>query len=355
MKFTVPRRRVTALPLFLFTCSVTIAAASGCTSHHEIARRQTAEVGGLAWFGPLRAADRARLDRWAGAVGPPLVVEQARAAEGPVRTLVVLSWNVALGAGDVQALVSDVRETYEGSPMVLLLQEVFREGPQVPSRLEADAAFAGRLGSSARPRDDVEEIARACGLNAYYVPSMRNGSPAASNEDRGNAILSTLPLTDIGAIELPFERQRRVAVAATAEGRAPNGAPWRIRFVSAHLDNMVGPRRLWFAGGAFARTRQARALLDHLRHDETAILGGDFNTWFGFADPAFRETSEAFPDTEVVDRRPTFHNLLRLDHVFFRVPDGWKTEFKRGRSRYGSDHWPLVATIAIGADTAGLP
>ena len=41
-------------------------------------------------------------------------------------------------------------------------------------------------------RDEVETIASALQMNVYYVPSMRNGSPLTSDEDRGNAILSTL-------------------------------------------------------------------------------------------------------------------------------------------------------------------
>jgi hypothetical protein len=47
------------------------------------------------------------------------------------------------------------------------------------------------------------------------VPSARNGPQtiAAEREDKGNAILSTLSLKDLIAIELPFEAGRKVAVA----------------------------------------------------------------------------------------------------------------------------------------------
>ena len=48
-----------------------------------------------------------------------------------------------------------------------------------------------------------------------YAPSMRNGESAGGGEDRGNAIVSTLPLADPTVIELPLERQRRVVVAAS--------------------------------------------------------------------------------------------------------------------------------------------
>jgi endonuclease/exonuclease/phosphatase family metal-dependent hydrolase len=174
---------------------------------------------------------------------------------------------------------------------------------------------------------------------------MRNGGPTVSAEDRGNAILSTLPLADLTAIELPFERQRRVAVAATVAGVTNAGAPWKVRVVSAHLDNMVGARRLWIAGGEFGRTRQARGLVSALQGEEPLVLGADLNSWFGFQDGAYRTAAAAFPGTPVTDRRATFHGMLRLDHLFFRLAAGWQAQFARGGNAYGSDHYPLVGEI----------
>jgi endonuclease/exonuclease/phosphatase family metal-dependent hydrolase len=233
--------------------------------------------------------------------------------------------------------------------MVLLLQEVYRGGPEVPGVLPHGAGFASRLRGARRDggRDEVEAIAGALGMNLYYVPSMRNGAPALSDEDRGNAILSTLPLDELSAVELPFERQRRVAVGATIAGTGRDGGAWRLRVVSAHLDNMVGLRRLWIAGSEYARARQARGLVSLLREEDPLVLGADLNTWFGFADQAYREAAAAFPDTRVTDRRPTFRGLLRLDHVFYRLPGGWRADVRRASSAYGSDHHPLVATIHL--------
>ena len=196
-------------------------------------------------------------------------------------------------------------------------------------------------------REEIESVAERLGLHAYYVPSMRNGAPAASAEDRGNAILSTLPLTDLTAIELPFERQRRVAVAAAVAGVTSTGAPWKVRVVSAHLDNMVGARRLWIAGGEFGRTRQARGLVSALQvqGDDPLVLGADLNSWFGFQDGAYRTAAEAFPETPVTDRRATFHGMLRLDHLFFRLDEGWRAQFARADNAFGSDHYPLLGEI----------
>jgi endonuclease/exonuclease/phosphatase family metal-dependent hydrolase len=219
----------------------------------------------------------------------------------------------------------------------------------VPVRLDARASFASMI-RSLRPdgsREEIQSAARHLGLHAYYVPSMRNGAPAASAEDRGNAILSTLPLSGLTAIELPFERQRRVAVAATVSGVTHSGSPWKVRVVSAHLDNMVGAHRLWIAGGEFGRSRQARGLVAALHDEGPLVLGADLNTWFGFHDGAYRTAAAAFPGTAVTDRRGTFHGMLRLDHLFFRLGQGWHAGFTRAESAYGSDHFPLVGEVVF--------
>jgi endonuclease/exonuclease/phosphatase family metal-dependent hydrolase len=255
--------------------------------------------------------------------------------------ITIVSWNTAVGEADVVRFV----RTLPAGPLVLLLQEVYRGGSEVPSALPASFAFAGHLGGAAAGPNcrEIEDVAASLGLNVYYVPSMRNGGPA-SDEDRGNAILSNLPLTDLRAVELPFERQRRVAIAATIAGRTMSGIPWHVRVVSAHLDNMSTVRRAWI-GAEYGRARQARELAALFQDAEPTILAGDFNTWFGFTDRAYAEIARAFPQTTVLDRRATFRGLLRLDHVFFRLQPGWRAEFRRAESRFGSDHYPLVGSL----------
>ena len=80
--------------------------------------------------------------------------------------------------------------------------------PTVSSHARVPKAIRPR-----RPTTDVRDIAEQFGLSVAYVPSMRNGPATAlsEREDRGNAILSTEPLLDVRAIELPFGKQRRVA------------------------------------------------------------------------------------------------------------------------------------------------
>jgi endonuclease/exonuclease/phosphatase family metal-dependent hydrolase len=330
---------------------LTIATLHGCAGPATIAHFEMGQLDGPAaairWMAPELAADRSSLGNWRLSVGPPVVVPGEIAPDEISDRLVVVNWNMHVGGGDLAGLLTEVRRRHGSAPVVFLLQEAYREGPEVPVRLTAQANFASMI-RSLRPdgsREEIEAVARRLDLHAYYVPSMRNGAPSASAEDRGNAILSTLPLTELSAIELPFERQRRVAVAAAVAGISSAGTAWKVRVVSAHLDNMVGARRLWIAGGEFGRTRQARGLVSALQGGEALVLGADLNSWFGFDDGAYRAAAAAFPGTTVTDRRATFRGMLRLDHLFFRLGEGWRARFARADDAFGSDHYPLIGEI----------
>jgi endonuclease/exonuclease/phosphatase family metal-dependent hydrolase len=294
--------------------------------------------------------DLRALARWRRSVGPPVVVTAA-SQEPRSNQLVVVNWNTHVGGGDIGRLFSEVaRAAGPDTPLVFLLQEAYREGPEVPHVLDRQASFAGLIRSARREgaREEIETVATSLRLHAYYVPSMRNGGPP-SDEDRGNAILSTVPLHDLSAIELPFERQRRVAVAATVRGQSLDGRPWSLRVLSAHLDNMSGWRRLWVAGGELGRLRQVRGLLAAVDGDRPLVLGADLNTWFGFRDSAYLAAARALSQGDDIDRRATFRGLLRLDHLFFRLDPGWRATSRRADDDYGSDHYPLIGTIEFGA------
>ena len=105
-------------------------------------------------------------------------------------------------------------------------------------------------------------------------------------EDRGNAILSTLPLHDYAGIELPLERQRRVALAATVNAQI-NGqeslsvCAWCQRTYRTS-SGTISPDLLG-AGPRPSGSRPGEG------PDQAAkrVVGGDFNTWFGSWDQAY--------------------------------------------------------------------
>jgi endonuclease/exonuclease/phosphatase family metal-dependent hydrolase len=265
--------------------------------------------------------------------------------------IVVATWNVHVGGGDLSAFIdalSSGRLT-AGAPVrhfVLLLQEVFRRGPDVPP-VAATASTPERIEgrTPTGTRDEVIAIARARRLSVFYLPSMRNGrDTGASAEDRGNAILSTLRLSDPAGIELPFTRQRRVAPAANVGGVHVTGQPWRLRVVSAHLDASSGAARLWLFSDML-RGRQASRLVEVLDGDLPTVIGADLNTWEGATDePAYLTLRRAFPHGNGPDRA-TYRFGLLLDYLFFRVPVPWAAESRTLSERFGSDHRPLIGRI----------
>jgi endonuclease/exonuclease/phosphatase family metal-dependent hydrolase len=232
--------------------------------------------------------------------------------------------------------------------MVLLLQEALRSGEAVPERSNGWAPRERIYRAGAR--DDIVETADRLGLWLRYAPSMRNGP---ERSDRGNAILSTLPLDDASAVELPFEYQRRVAVTArlTVGGHT-------VRLVSAHLDPRGPIGHKWL--GAAGRAVQMRHLLAVLE-DDTVILGADLNLGRGRAEPAYRSLeAEGFHfgvPPGLPPWRHTYHALPRLvlDYILVRDRAGRMLSAKvhrvdedpadRGPTVFGSDHHPLIARI----------
>ena len=302
----------------------------------------------LRWVRMVPPHERARVDAWCAAVGPPLRIAPLRRPEVFTGPFALVSWNTHVGGGDLDRFVADLRSgrLTGGRPvlqLVLLLQETYRSGASVPTQGETPMAWASAQ-QPPRPsgsRDDIAASATRLGLDALYVPSMRNGAPRTTREDRGNAILSTAALADPEAIELPLERQRRVAIAATLRVRA-QGGELPIRLVDTHFTNMV-MHHLWLFSEP-GRYRQAHALAGALPATGAMIIGGDFNAWFGFRDAAYRELARLARPAPGEDRRPTF-GPMRLDHLLFRLPDGWHATVRRADDRYGSDHYPLVALV----------
>jgi endonuclease/exonuclease/phosphatase family metal-dependent hydrolase len=301
--------------------------------------------------------EQLKLEGWRRNVGAPVALDLASAAASPPddRILVVLSWNVWIGRGRLREVISRIRDgdyaplgAMPNSHLAVLVQEACRSDASIPP---APAGPAGRiLIAQLGPAEDIVETARALGLSLRYAPSMRNG---ALPSDRGNAILSTLPLEDAHAVELPLVLQRRVAVSAAVlfAGR-------RLRLVSAHLDPRGPPGHRWL--GAAGREIQARHLVASLP-DDLVVLGADLNLGRGRYERAWRLLGEAgftfgVPPS-VPSWRHTFHALPRLvlDYLLVRDRGGGIREARvhrldehpqdRGPRVFGSDHHPLLARI----------
>lgn len=306
----------------------------------------------IAWFEPADARSRAAAPRWCATVGP-VVFEQGALVERPhSNALTIVTWNVHVGAGDVGELLrlltrGDFTDGERVDDYVLLLQEVRRRDERVPPIVTRGLPLPRRIASSARaPRvSDLSTVAREHGLSLLYVPAMRNGTED-EREDRGNAIVSTLPLEDVRVLELPFEHQRRIVPIATVAIRSGAMAPPRsVRVAAVHFDTSISLRR----GGPFAaRRREAAALIEALRgSDIPTVAAGDFNTWAG-DEGTIAVMRRAFPDTPQLRTGSTFRGPLgvraALDHLFVRAPGGAVT-VRRLPARFGSDHYPLLARL----------
>ena len=159
--------------------------------------------------------------------------------------------------------------------------------------------------------------------------------------ERGNAILSSLPFVSTQAIELPRERQRRVAAVATVHAGDVD-----LLLVNVHLEN----RASWWKGalpGDRARARQMEALLAQLPGGP-GILAGDLNIWLGANEQAYKAAAASFPDAPGAQPLLTFQDRLALDHLFYRIPRGWRAARYRAPHRYGSDHYPVVGVLVTG-------
>jgi endonuclease/exonuclease/phosphatase family metal-dependent hydrolase len=359
----------------------------------------------LHWFEPARSGDEATLQAWCATVGPPVYEPLPAAAlvrESRIR-VTLASWNTHGGSGDLVRFIDEqlgLRCTETGplpagsdfQPFVLLIQEAFRASDRVPA-VEPGPTVPNRLVETphAGPRLDIIDVARWCGLALLYVPSMRNGYQEVDGlrEDRGNAILSTLPLTDPIAIELPFEAQRRVTVGATVHvpvGAHALPAPDSVRVVSLHLDTSSSLLRTLGTGNS-TRLRQGLGAVEALAlaertgdvrilaagespqdppqlspetedcdearaepHPIATILAGDLNTWSD-GQTVIQHLMCYFPESPPLDGQST-RGVFPADHMFFRAGGSGRVGFEPGSyalvaDSYNSDHRARVGILIV--------
>ena len=323
-----------------------LCACAGCVrwsppSMTPVSGRAPCRTESLPWLSPDDPDDRRRLDAWCLGVGPPAIRAAAPApASQPagIQDVTFVTWNVHVGNGDVRAFVTDLRaglhtRNRSVGHFVLMLQEAVRtEG--VPGLVDA-ASGAARISSAGDAANDIVRISEDLGLSLIYVPSMRNGrsrgEPAA---DRGSAILSSLPLSQPAAVEVPGERQRRVVIFAKA-GSTSVGV--------IHLDALGASSRLWVFWTSWMRARQVRAL-NSVLPDGPLVLGADLNTWHGIDERAVRILKTLPESTPVTLDREGF-GIRVFDYLFFRAGADRRAHYRQIGNRYGSDHRPLIGWI----------
>jgi endonuclease/exonuclease/phosphatase family metal-dependent hydrolase len=301
-----------------------------------------------------------RLDEWRRNVGAAVALDipSSSAADRPEpRSVIVLSWNVWIGRGRLSAVIQRIRNgdfaaigADPGLPLVLLVQEAYRSDSSIPPLAEGRSGrvLLAQLGQ----QEDVVQTAQALRMSLRYAPSMRNGP---TQSDRGNAILSTLPLQEARAFELPLVLQRRVAVTA-----AVMLGTTRLGLLCAHLDPRGPPGHKWL--GAAGRAVQAQHLVSSVR-DDTVVLGADLNLGRGRYERTWRLLHEAGFTFGVPPGIPqwkhTFHALPRLvlDYLLVRDRSGAISKARvhrldehpddRGARVFGSDHHPLLARVDL--------
>jgi endonuclease/exonuclease/phosphatase family metal-dependent hydrolase len=340
----------------------------------------TADENTIDWYFPAKQGDNEKLEKWCQTLGTPVFRADPSPAFGQLElddSVAVAVFNPDGGSGDLLGFIRDelgldcslpsTGRRADRSHFVLLLQEALRRSndiPDVSKRYETLRAV-----DNTRPDSvlDVVEVAEHCGLGVFYMPAVRNGweERDGKREDKGNAILSTLPLSDPIAIELPLEGARRAMAAATIHSASGDS----LRVATVHLETTAGLWRLIRTGNS-SRLRQALAIVDvldrievergksitdaeHPPYATNTILAGDLNIWTT-SETSFRRLWEHFPDSPRPLEEGT-RGPFPTDHILFRrttlSPSSAtivQQSYRHVDTEFGSDHRPSLAWFRFG-------
>jgi len=349
----------------------------------------------VSWYFAAGPGDSEEHERWCKTMGPVEVGQIPRAGFGtlgPDDSLAVVVWNTDAGAGYLQEFLreelgldctGEIPQLKPGfTHFVLLVQEALRRSNEIPDTPDKLWVTPPPVKEEERPgrRLGASEVARECGLAYIYASASRNGWKPRDDvrEDKGNAIVSTLPLSDLIVAELPFEAARRVVPMATIHG--PRGDS--LRLASVHLITTPPAWRTLKTGNS-ARLRQSLGLVDALELIEVeragcsaeevqgaagdvqraacnvqradtypiaTVIAGDLNTWSA-RETALRHLVEYFPDSPPLLEEPT-RGPFPTDHILFRTgQDGVQVlshTYHRIDNTYHSDHNAIVAYFKFG-------
>jgi endonuclease/exonuclease/phosphatase family metal-dependent hydrolase len=186
------------------------------------------------------------------------------------------------------------------------------------------------LGGSSGP-NVLDILSRMSGLHAV------EGATLDTPERRyGNAVLTRLPVRAVRSIDLSFRsREPRGALDADIDC---NGETWRV--VATHLGLASSERR--------AQVQQVLQSFD--TPDMPVILLGDLNEWFVHG-RTHRRLVTHFHRASLLRTFPTRCPLFALDRIWVHPGERLlRVDVHRtALSRTASDHYPLLAHIALRA------
>ena len=357
---------------------VALVTLSGCMSSYEVNEPSTdrleclerAEKTPILWLSPVGDGENRSLETWCRNNGPPVVKPNPAGDFSAANSdsIDILVWNVEVGDGWVTEFLDQNTEidcdgsnsTMGGNGLhfVFLTQESLRRSDDIPEDV-TKGGLLPRVGGNAHPGAilDIIQVADRCGLSLFYLPGSRNGAEkfAGLYEDKGNAILSTLPLSDFAGIELPFESVRRIVPVATVT--TPGGR--QVRVASVHVITTPPPWRVIMTGNT-ARERQSLGLINGLEKIESVygeistVAAGDLNT-FSNRETSLRKLRRYFSASPPPFGKPT-RGPVQADHILFRQRAFFESmadhivpgSYERVDELYYSDHYPVRARLRFG-------
>jgi len=303
---------------------------------------RNADISQVQWLPVTPSPGNPKLSMYRQGVGAPTI----RIPDMPTHRadqITIVNWNVHEGNARIRDFIERYLWKDRRVDFVMLVEEAFRTGPDVPPTYDKETKIPKRIGQP-NSDEDIIRVADCEHLWLYYVPSMRNGKQTGTaSQDRGNAILSTMLLSNFRAIELPYEHQRRVTLGATVTLSNRDS----IDVFAVHLDTSKEFSKGWILTGNGARETQMQAVIDSTRGLaglDHVVITGDLNGGGGAVtvlDHIVKQTRCPGPTFQLLGVFP-----VTLDHVFVRLPSTWQTgSCERPKDKWGSDHWPFTLPL----------
>jgi endonuclease/exonuclease/phosphatase family metal-dependent hydrolase len=225
------------------------------------------------------------------------------------------------------------------------LRELFREHERL-RRAQVLALQEVCLNQTEQLSLYLEIVKQAFGAQYHYsdYASTKHGQRC----DKGQAIVSSLPITNAGTLQLPILGADRAAVWADLSVSGPGFD--RVRVYSLHLSNRRGRNFV----PAKARALQLKPVVEHALQlmsrapGVPIVVAGDFNTLGHLTDPWQREPAllRMFEYFQASERsfNQTFLLPYQLDWIFYT-----NLRLVRGKvvGALYSDHFPVVADFAF--------